>query len=78
MEHALTKVCNANHDDWDLNILVVLWASHTACKIFLGKTPFKLVYAQQEVMSMEYIAPSLCIALAIGMDDEAVLEERVA
>ena len=32
LEHALTKVCNANYDDWDLNISIVLWAYHTTCK----------------------------------------------
>ena len=39
---------------------------------------FKLVYRQDIVMLMEYIVPSLCIAAATGMDDEAALEERVA
>ena len=28
-------------------------------------------------MPMEYIVPSLCIAVAMGMDDEVALEERL-
>ena len=29
LEHAFTKVCNANCNDWDLNIPVVLWTYRT-------------------------------------------------
>ena len=36
LEHALTKVCNMNHDDWDLKIPTVLWAYRTTCKRFTG------------------------------------------
>ena len=36
LETTLTKVCNVNHEDWDLKILVVLWASHTTCKWLIG------------------------------------------
>ena len=32
LEHALTKVFNASRDDYDLNILVILWAYRTTCK----------------------------------------------
>ena len=44
LETTLTKVCNANHNEWDLKIPVVLWAYHTTCKWLTGQTPFKLVY----------------------------------
>ena len=77
LEHALTKVCNANRNDWNLNISVVLWAYRTTCKRLTGQTPFKLVYGQEVVMPMEYIVPSPRISATTGMDDEAALEERL-
>ena len=76
LEHALTKVCNVNHNDWELNISAVLWAYRTTCKRLMGKTPVKLVYGKEAVIPMEYIVPSLCIAATTGMDDKVALEER--
>ena len=75
LEHALTKVCNTNHDDWDLNNPSVMWAYCTTCKILTPQTPFKLVYGQEAFMPMEYIILSLRIAATTGMDDEVALEE---
>ena len=65
----MTKVCNANHEDWDLNIPAVLWAYRITCKRLTSQTPFKLVYGKEEVMPMEYIVPNLRIAIDMGMDD---------
>ena len=75
LEHALTKVCNASRDDWDLKILAILWAYQTTYKRLTRKIPFKLVYGQEAVMPMEYIVCSLCITTTKGMDDEGALEE---
>ena len=61
-----------------MNIPAVLWAYRTTCNRLMGKTPFKLVYGEEAMMLVEYIVPSLCIVIANGMDDDAMLEECVA
>ena len=78
LETTLTRVCNANRNDWDMKIPVVLWAYHTICKWLTGQTPFKLVYGKEAVMPMEYIVPILRISMAMGMVDAEALEEHIA
>ena len=78
LEHALTKVCNTNRDDWDLKIPAVSCAYRTTCKRLMGETPFKLVYGKEVVMPMEHIIPSLHIFTVTKMDDDVALEECMA
>ena len=59
LETALTKVCNAQWNHWDLRVPILLRAYRTTCKKLTGQTPFHLVYGTEAVIPMEYIIPSL-------------------
>lgn len=76
-ENALTKVCNANRDDCDVRILVVLWAYRTTYKKLTGQTPYKLAYGQEVVMPVEYIVSSLKIATLTDLENEEIVNERL-
>ena len=55
----------------------MLWAYHTTCKQLTGHTPFRLVYGQEAVVSMEYIVPSLWIVVLIEMTDADAFEQSL-
>jgi len=75
LENMLTKVFNAQRNDWYVRVPTRLWAYMMTWKKMTGKMPFRLVYGIEVVMPMEYIIPSLRIATFIGMADRRALEE---
>lgn len=77
VENSLMKICNVNRNDWDVGILIVLWAYRTTCKKLIGKTLFRLVYGQEVVMPMEYIVTSLRIIAVTEMVDCDYMEEHL-
>jgi len=70
LEHALTKVCNVQCNEWDQQIPTILWAYRTTYKRLMKNTPFWLVYINEAFMPLEFIVPSLQIAIATHMTDE--------
>ena len=50
----LTKICNADKDDWDEKIPTVLWAYIIAYKRSTDQTPFRLVYGQEAVVPLHF------------------------
>jgi transposase InsO family protein len=67
LENALTKICNVNKDDWDLKLSIILWDYRTTCKKMTGHTPFRIVYGREEMVPLDYLVPSLRIAMITNM-----------
>ena len=78
LENTLTKVYNVQSNDRDMCVPVVLWAYKITCKKLIGQTLFRLVYGIEAVMPMEYIVPTLRIAVVTNMADFDIMEERMA
>ena len=74
----MTKVFNAQRNDWDMCLPAMLWDYRTTCKKLTGQKHFRLVYGVEVVMLMEYIIPSLHIVAFIRMADHGALEESFA
>lgn len=75
MENALTNICNAKLNEWDVHIPTILWAYRTTCKNLIGKMPFIIVYGKEAMILMDYVMPSLWISIVIDMADLDTMEE---
>jgi hypothetical protein len=71
----LKKICNVGRDDCDLRVPVFLWAYRKVRKQMIGKRPFRLVYGKELVMKMDFILPSLHVAVITNISVSSVVEE---
>ena len=62
---ALTKIVSDSQMDWELKLPSVIWAYHTAYKIAVGTTPFELVYGQNGILLIEFLVPTLRVAIEL-------------
>ncbi len=54
----LAKLVNANKMDWDVMLVIALWAYQTTYKVIIQYTPFELVYGIQLIMPIEIAVPT--------------------
>ena len=54
-----------------------MWAFRTACKVSTGLTPFILVYGLEAVVPMEFIIPSLRVAISKKLSLEESVVHRL-
>ena len=70
----LTKTGEASRGDWEHKLTVALWAYRTAYKVATHCTPFNLAFGLEEVMLMEYLVPSLRVAVQARLIEKSLTE----
>ena len=63
LQQILKKVVEEHRTDWDQKLHSALWAFRTAYKLTTGLTPFWMVYGLEAVMPMEFLVPTMRIAV---------------
>ena len=66
----LTKICNADKDNWDEKIPAVLWAYRTTYKRSTNQNPFQLVYGKEAVVPLHFRQQTPVIAEILHVDVE--------
>ncbi len=66
----LRRMVQDNKKEWDTKLDSALWAFRTAYKVSTGMTPFRMVYGLEAIVPMEFVVPSLRIAIQHKLSDE--------
>ena len=59
----LSKIVATSRFDWSTKLHARLWAFWSSYKVTTQQTPFKLVCRQEVVILIEFLVPSLCVAV---------------
>ena len=73
----LTKIVQQEPHNWDRKLISALWAYRTAYKVTTNQTPFRLAYGQEAVVPLEFMVPSLRMAIDYDLDYNEVLRSRL-
>ena len=73
----LTKTVEASRGDWEHKLTAPLWAYRTTYKVATHCTPFSLAFRLEAVMPMEYLVPSLRVAVRERLTEESLTERLV-
>ena len=73
----LTKIVQQEPHNWDRKLVSALWAYRTAYKVTTNQTPFRLAYGQEAVVPLEFMVPSLRMAVDYDLDYNEVLRSRL-
>ena len=57
--------------------MATLWAYRTSYKVTTNQMPFRLAYGQEAVVPLEFMVPSLRLAVEHDLDYNAVLRARL-
>ncbi|KAL3692578.1 hypothetical protein R1sor_006229 [Riccia sorocarpa] len=74
---ALRKLVEKHRHNWDASVPSVLWAMRTAYKATTNHTPFHMVYGVEALVPMEFIVPTLRIAIEYSLNAEEGIQERL-
>ena len=73
----LKKIIEGHIKDWDRKLNSALWAYRTSYKVTTGMTPFRMAYGLEAVVPMEFMVPSLRMAMQENLPMEKAREERI-
>lgn len=73
----MTKTLEASRSDWEHKLTVALLASRIAYKVATHCTSFSLAFGLEAVMPMEYLVPSLRVAVQERLTEESLTDRLV-
>ena len=62
---------------WEHKLTTALWVYRTAYKVATHCTPFSLAFGLEAVMPMEFLVPSLRVAVRERLTEESLIERLV-